>query len=259
MHRELKKSGLHRGIRPTIAVSISTAVLATCGFTGFRTQSARPASNVPQGPIRVKLFDVYSGLALLNAAVEVLSDNGIACSVPPCPTGSRTWSGQTDSSGVLMIPQSAIQFDTYVKTKDHRRARLPEKATKGGTYTHQIELYPEWLFDEQHEWTRGYKLVDAHSGKVLAGIPVKIEFPANDWPAQHGGINRLDEKTNPLGYVFFSFFRKPEPKQGQTLPSAPLADWMTPVASVSASGYRKAELNYFEGSDAERFTVRLVR
>src|ERR1700757_2573548 len=138
MHRELKKAGMrHRGIRATIGVSISTAVLATCGFTGFRTQSARPASNVAQGPVRVKLFDVYSGLALLNAAVEVLSDNGIACSVPPCPTGSRTWSGQTDSSGVLVIPPSAIQFDTYVKTKDHRRARLPEKATKGGTYTHQ--------------------------------------------------------------------------------------------------------------------------
>jgi len=255
MHKEINQSAR----RASIAISISTAVLAMCSVTGVGAQSARPASSSPKVPIRVQLFDVYSGLALANTIVEVTSDNGIQCSVPPCPTGGRTWSGQTDGSGVLMIPASAIQLDTYVKTKDHRNARLSEEAIRDSSRTHPIELYPEWLFDEQHDWTRGYKLIDARSGKVLAHTPVRVEFPANDWPAQHGGISGLDVKTNPLGYIFFSFLRKPEPKQGQTLPSAPLADWVTPVASLIASGYRKAELNYFEGSDAERFTVRLVR
>jgi len=100
MHRELKISALHRGIRVTIAVSISTAVLATCAFTGFRAHSARPASHVPQDPVRVQLFDVYSGVALLNAAVEVPSDNGIACSP-----------GELDDSGCcLRVSESRTEL-----------------------------------------------------------------------------------------------------------------------------------------------------
>ena len=248
----------HKRVRGASAL-VWAAVAIVVSTASCSAQRERSAPNAAQGPVRVQVFDVYSGLALANTSVEVTSDNGIQCSVPPCPTGSRTWSGQTDGSGVLMIPPSALQFDTYVKTKDHRDARLAEEVLRESSRTHQVELYPEWLFDEQHDWTRGYKLVDARSGNVLADTLVRIEFPANDWPAQHGGISRLDVKTNPLGYVFFSFLRKPEPKQGQTLPSAPLADWVTPVASLIASGYRKAELNYFEGSDAERFTVRLER
>src|SRR5690242_794428 len=124
MHKEINQSAR----RASIAISISTAVLAMCSVTGVGAQSARPASSSPKVPIRVQLFDVYSGLALANTIVEVTSDNGIQCSVPPCPTGGRTWSGQTDGSGVLMIPASAIQLDTYVKTKDHRNARLSEEA-----------------------------------------------------------------------------------------------------------------------------------
>jgi hypothetical protein len=201
-------------------------------------------------------------VALANAAVEVTSDDGIigiVCAKAPCTNNGRTWLGLSDDSGMLLIPRPAIKFDTYVKTKDHRAVRLTDDAIKHASSTYQVELYPEWLYSEQYEWTRGYKLVDARTGKVLANTPVWIEFPANDWPAQHGGISSRKVKTNPLGYVFFSFLRKPEQKQGQALPSAPEADWVTPVAWVAVSGYGKAKLNYFEGSDAERFTTRLQR
>ena len=233
------------------------AVVALAGCSS--SSSAQTERSAQETSVRVQLFDVYSGLALTNAAAEVTSDNGIQCKQAPCPTNGATWSDRSDGSGMLMIPRSAIQVDTYVKTTDHRSVKLAEDATKDPSHIHQIELYPEWLYSEQYDWTRGYKLVDARTGKVLANTPVRIEFPANDWPAQHGGISSRKVKTNPLGYVFFSFLRKPEPKQGQTLPSAPLADWMTPVAWVSISGYRKARLDFFEGSDAERFTTRLQR
>src|ERR1051325_3171826 len=93
MNKKLKKSALNRGRCASIALSISTALLAVCGFTGVRAQSARPTSNARQGPVRVQLFDVHSGLALPNTFVEVTSDNG-----------SRTWSSHIDGSGVLMIP-----------------------------------------------------------------------------------------------------------------------------------------------------------
>ena len=234
------------------------AGLAACGSI-FSAQTVRSAPNAAQGPIRVQLFDVYSGLVIANAAVEVTSDNGIQCEQAPCPSNGQTWSGRSDDAGVITIPRSAIQFDTYVRTNDHRSVKLPDDATNGSSDTRQIELYPEWLYSEQYDWTRGYKLVDARSGKVLANTPVRIVFPANDWPAQHGGINSLDVKTNPLGYVFFSFLRKPEPKYGQTLLPAPLADWVTPEVWAAVSGYQKAKLNYFEGNYAERFTTRLQR
>lgn len=233
------------------------AAVAFAGFSVSCSAQAGSAVHGPQGPVRVQVFDVYSGLALANADIEVTSDNGIQCRQAPCPTNGQTWSGRSDGSGVLVIPPSAIQFNTYVKVEGRRTAKLPEDAMKEASRIHPIELYPDWLEDEQHEWTRGYKLLDARSGKVLANTPVRVEFPGNDWPAQHGGITSLELKANPLGYVFFSFLRKPEPKQGQTLPDAPLADWMTPEASVIVSGFRKAKLNYFEGNDAERFTIRL--
>ncbi len=234
------------------------AILAMCCASGVRALAQRSAAGTSQGPVRVQLFDVYSGLAIANTLVEVTSDNGIRYSVPPCPTNGQTWSGQTDASGSLMIPRSAIQFNNDVKTKDHRGVVLGEDVINdpSGT-THQIELYSQWLFEEQHDWTRGYKLVDARSGKTLANASAHIEFPPNDWPAQHGGITRLDVKTNPRGYVSFSFLRKPEPKQGQTLPDAPLADWMTPEVWVAVPGYSKAKLNYFDGSDDGRSNVQL--
>ncbi|GEM_PF-5895162 len=236
---------------------IWAAVALPLSGTIFSAQTQRAGSNAPQSPVRVQLFDVYSGLALANADVEVTSDNGIRCSVPNCPTNSHTWSGRSDNSGVLMIPRSAIQFNNDVKTKDHRGVVLAADVIKdSSSTTHPIEIYPEWLFDEQHDWTRGYKLVDPR-GKVLANIPAHIEFPASDWPGQHGGINSLDLKTNPIGYVFFSFLRKPEAKPGQALPDAPLADWMTPVASLVVPGYRKATVNFLDGSDDERSVIRL--
>ena len=213
MNKKLKKSALNRGRCASIALSISTALLAVCGFTGVRAQSARPTSNARQGPVRVQLFDVHSGLALPNF-VEVTSDNGIRCSAPPCATGSRTWSSHIDGSGVLMIPPSAIQFDTYLKTKDHRSAKLPEDTTKGTTYTHEIELYPEWLFDEQHDWTRGYKVVDARSGKVLADTAVRIEFPANDWPCATWGHQQARRKDKSAGLCLLFLSEKTRTETG---------------------------------------------
>lgn len=244
--------------QPTSLLICAAVVLAAAGIRSS-VRADRSGPNAPHGPVRVKLFDVYSGLPLANAAVEVTSDNGIRCEVPPCPTNGQKWLGRTDGAGVVIIPSSAIQSETYVRTKDHRDVKLEENERKDPSHIHQAELYPEWLFSEQYDWTRGYKLVDARSGKVLANTTVRIEFPGNDWPAQHGGIGSLDTKTNPLGYVFFSFLRKPEQQQDQTSPSAPLADWVTPEAWVAVSGYRKAKLNYFEGSNAERFTTRLQR
>jgi hypothetical protein len=234
---------------------IWTALIVPACSCGLSAQTGQFSAHARQGPLRVQLYDA-SGLPLSKAVVEVTSDNGIRCEMSPCPTSGQTWSGQSDNSGALIIPRSAIQTETYVRTKDYRSVRLPEPM-KYTSRVHQIELHPEWLYGQQYDWTRGYKLVDARSGKVLARAPVRIEFPPDDWPAQHGGIGSLEVKTNPRGYIFFSFLRKPEEIQEQTLPAVPQADWVTPVAWVAVSGYRRAKLNYFEGSDAERFTTRL--
>lgn len=240
---------------PLLMVAASTLAACTSSFSA----QAKHTRNVAQGAVRIRLFDAYSGSVLANTDVAVRSDNGIVCEQSPCPQNSQTWSGRSDEFGALTIPPSATQFHIYVQPKDHRLSKLAVDAITGSSDIYPIELYPEWLFNEQHEWTRGYKLVDARSGRALANILVHIEFPGNDWTAQNGGVTHLDVRTNSLGYVFFSFLRKPEAKEKQTLPSAPLADWMTPEASVVVFGYRKAKLNYFEGNDAERFTMRLER
>lgn len=240
--------------RMMVAIGLAMVLAAWSACVSAKTSP----SSAPRGPVRVRLFDVYSGLALANVEVKVTSDNGVQCELPPCPANGQTWSGRSDSAGVVIIPRSAMQVNTYVDTKDYRGARLGDE-DQASSQTRDIELYPESLYSLENDWTRGYKLVDARTGKVLANIAVRIEFPNDDWPGRHGGISGLELKTNPLGYVFFSFLRKPDPKPGETLPEAPLADWMTPEASVVVPGYGKAKLNYFEGNDAERFTTRLRR
>ena len=259
IRKRLKKSqlGRRRLNRPSLLVW-SAVVLAT-GSGVLSTQGKPSGPGMPQGSVRAQLFDVCSGQPLGNTDVEVTSDNGIRCIQPPCPTNDKKWSGHSDDAGVVSIPRTAIQAVTFVNAKDYRDAALPEDAVKSASGTTRLELYPAWLGSEEHDWTRGYKLLDARSGKVLASIPVRIEFPASDWPARHGGISGLAAKTNLIGYVFFSFLRKPKKSEAQALPSAPEADWLSPVAWVMVPGYRKARVNYFEGSDDQRSVVRLQR
>ena len=259
--RRTRKSWLSNQRVRSGSLLIWTIVPLLIFTVGCTAQAQRPAPSIPQGPVRVQLFDAYSTLALANTDVEVTSDDGIigfAC-VPTyqCAGNHKTWSGRSDDSGVLVIPSSVIQFHNDVKAKDHQVGRLTEDAIKDSSHTHQIELYPEWLSDDQYEWIRGYKLLAARSRKVLANTPVRLEFPMNDWPGQHGGTGGLDVRTNSLGFVFFSFLRKPEPKLGQPSPAVGEAQWMTEEAWVIVSGYRKARLNYFAGSADEKSVIRL--
>ena len=256
----IQNSPERSGLSPERLRGNSVLICAAATLAVFSVGSdvqAKHSRKETQSPVLVQLFDVYSGLALSHPDVEVRSDDGIVWAKAPCPTNGTTWLGRSDDIDVATIPSSALRFETYVEAKDHRLIKLADDVTKDSSHIYKIDLYPEWLDDAQHGWTRGYKLLDARSGKALANTPVRIEFPANDWPGQHGGISSLRLKTNLLGYVFFSFLRKSEEKPGQTLPSAPPADWMTPEGRVIVSGYREAKLNYFAGPDDERSVVRL--
>jgi hypothetical protein len=178
IQRKANKSWLSNERVRSGSLSIWVIVALFIFTVSCSEQAKRPAPSVPQGSVRVQLFDAYSALAVANTDVEVTSDNGIisiTC-VGRCPDSRKTWSGRSDDSGVLMIPASAIQVDTWVKVKDHQADRLPEVEIKDSSKVHQIELYPDWRNSEPYEWIRGYKLFNAHSGKVLTNTAVRVEF-----------------------------------------------------------------------------------
>jgi len=198
--------------------------------------------NAPGETARVQLFDAWSGQPIANTETKVESNNGIVCRMAPCPNNAKHWAGRSDGSGRVTIPRSVLQFDTYVSTELHETADLKEAAPDASD-TWVIELFPKRLKDAGEVDVRGdkltgldlrgYKLLDARTGKPLANKAVRIEFPL---------IGPLDPKTNSLGYVFFPLERALGPS-------------FEPEAWVTAAGYQRTKLDL----DAPRQGTKLKR
>ena len=185
--------------------------------------------DAPGTSVSVQLMDAWSGQPIANADIKVESDNGIRCVKAPCPTNGKEWAGRSDAAGRLMIPKSEIQASTYVGTSLHESANL-EEALSGTSGRWVLDLFPKRLNDEADK--RGYKLIDARTGKPLANMSVRLEFPLT---------GALDTKTNSLGYAFFPWERAygaPEP-----------AAW------VIARGYRRTKIDL----SAERRGTKLIK
>ena len=201
-------------------------------------QDQRPSTqpsilNAPGETVRVQLFDAWSGQRIANADIKVESNNGIVCRKAPCPNNAKQWLGRSDNAGRVIIPRAVLQFHTYVSTELHEGADLKE-AVPGASDTWVIELFPKRLNDEGEAGARGYKLIDARTGKPLVNTSVRIKFPRT---------GALDTKTNSLGYVFFPFERAFRPSFAE------------PKAWVTAAGYQRTKLDL----DAPRQGTKLKR
>lgn len=60
----------------------------------------------------VAVVDAISGRPLPQLAVRVDGDSGVRCAVAPCPTETSTWSGTTDTNGLVRLPpqQPALRY-----------------------------------------------------------------------------------------------------------------------------------------------------
>lgn len=174
--------------------SILLLTVASC--LAQRSADSRPSIREAKGAtVKVQLLDAFSGQVIANSAVEVSSDNGIRCETPPCPTDDKQWRGKSDAAGFTLIPTSVLQFETTIKTPAHH-GNLVEDSEKAAGDFWLAELLPARLDGASELGLRPIKLIDAHSSRPLANLPVLIEF---------GKTSNFKTQTNALGTLFIPF------------------------------------------------------
>jgi hypothetical protein len=209
--------------RFTSAILASSLVLAEIVAVACSPERAEHAPSMLHAKgesVRVQLLDVASGRPIANAEVEVSSDNGVRCVQPPCPTNSQQWTGRSDASGQVVIPKTALQAVTTVKTPGHD-GDLIEDSEPAGDGGWAAELFPR---DTSDTAPRPIKLIDARNGKAIAKAPVRMEFRATD-----GRWDSVTTTSNELGYVFVPF---------RVVMTAAEQSW------VVVPGYRRTQVDF---------------
>jgi hypothetical protein len=146
--------------------------------------------------VRIRLLDAVSGRPVANVDVELWSDNGIRCVQAPCPTNGQAWTGRSDAAGQVVVPTSAVQAVTSVRTPGREGDLIgdSESAGRGGWIA---ELFPR---DSGESAPHPIKLIDGRSGRPIVNAPVRVEFQTDA-----GTWDSVKTATNALGYIFVPF------------------------------------------------------
>jgi hypothetical protein len=232
----------------TLLLAMASAVPLAVFSVSQARQPLHKIWETPSATIRLQLFDAFSGAPL--AAIQIECEGPIyarpaatAQVRPPGPSPvAQQWSGHSNASGLVAFPRSAILRDCRVKTQQYESTYLHDACSDSASTTGsgwRMELFPDRLGKEGLSGMERIKLIDGRTGKPLANMPVRVEFPAT-------GI--LESKTNALGYVFFPLERTISGK-----PSKPDMAW------VIVPGYGKATFNFEFGPPVDRCGTKLRR
>ena len=85
-----------------------------------RLATGQRAGAAARGDLQVRVIDAGTQKALANTDVDVYSDNGIRCIQAPCPTNGMSWRGRTDKHGVVVIPDSVVQYSMTIGAPGYR-------------------------------------------------------------------------------------------------------------------------------------------
>jgi hypothetical protein len=183
---------LHSAVLATSLVLVSMVPVACSQDPGDGSPSILHAKG---DSVRVGLLDAVSGRPIANTDVELWSDNGVRCVQAPCPTNGQGWAGRSDASGQVVVPTSAVQAVTAVKTPGHEGDLIGDsEPADGGGWT--VELFPQ---DSSGTAPRPIKLI-ARNGRPIVNAPVRVEFQTDA-----GKWDSVKTATNGLGYIFVPF------------------------------------------------------
>jgi hypothetical protein len=167
--------------------------ILTVACSQERAENAPSILNAKGDSLPVVLLDAATAGPIVNAEVELWSDNGVRCVQAPCPTNGRQWRGRSNAAGQVVIPKKALQPVTSIKASGYDGDLIEDSEFRGdGGWT--AELFPR---DTSDSPPRPIKLIDGRSGKPIANAPVRVEFTTKD--ARQDSVTRA---TNALGYVF---------------------------------------------------------
>ena len=170
--------------------------------------------------VRVQFLDATSAQPIANTDIELWSDNGIRCIQAPCPTNGKQWKGRSDAFGRMVIPKSALNTTTTLKSAIYH-GDLVQDASPNGGGTWAIELFAE---EAGVPGPHPLKLIDARTHKAIANTPVRIETRDS-----HGPGSTQSVSSNALGYIFVPF---------QMAVKGAENSW------VVTSGYRDAHIDF---------------
>lgn len=207
--------------RYRLVALLCVALLVAATACAQRSSDAQPSILQAKGDsVHVQFLDATSAQPIADTDIELWSDNGIRCIKAPCPTNGKQWKGKSDADGRIVIPRSALNTSTTLKS-DAWHGDVIEDASPvaGGSWT--IELFAEEAGDPG---PHPLKLIDARTHKAIANTPVRIETRN-----AHGPSSTESVSSNALGYILVPF---------QTVAKGAENSW------VVAPGYEDAHIDF---------------
>jgi hypothetical protein len=205
--------------RPFLLLCVAPLVAVTA--CAQRSTDAQPSILQAKGDsVRVQFLDATSAQPIADTEIELWSDNGIRCVQAPCPTNGKQWKGKSDAYGRVVIPKSALNTSTTLKS-DSYHGDLIQDASPGAAGSWTIELFAEKAGDPG---PHPLKLIDARTHKAIANTPVRIETRN-----AHGPSSAESVSSNALGYILVPF---------QIVVKGAENSW------VVAPGYRDAHIDF---------------
>jgi hypothetical protein len=203
-----------------LTTSLVLASMVPVGCSPAQGDRAPTILQAKGDSVRVRLLDAVSSGPIANAAVELWSDNSVRCVQAPCPTNGQEWAGRSNAAGQVVVPTSAVQAVTSVRTPGHEGDLIGDsEPADGGGWT--VELFPR---DSSESAPHPIKMIDGPSGRAIANAPVRIEFRTDA-----GRWDSVKTTTNALGYVFVPF---------RVVVAAAEQTW------VVVPGYQRAQLDF---------------
>ncbi|MEO6210621.1 MAG: hypothetical protein ABIQ10_10905 [Gemmatimonadaceae bacterium] len=175
-------------------------ILVFCALSALACAHAQVPAGTEQSilaakgdSVRVRLYDVTTAKPIASTDFELTSDNGIRCIKAPCPTDGKSWKGESDAKGEIVIPRSALNTTASITSASYHGDLAGDASpAAGGGWT--LDLFPETGTDPA---PHPLKLLDATTHQPIANVTLRIEA------RNSGGFpNMMSLTSNALGYVF---------------------------------------------------------
>lgn len=174
----------------TLSLVAYAAVLSTGGYCmDIRTAPGPTAT--------VQLIDVSTGHPVRNAALRLVSDNGIRCARAPCPTNTRIWKGRSDTAGFVQIPTREIQSSTQIETELLTGDLIEDSEAASDTVWIAALLPVNSSYAGPPGPPRPLRLIDGTTSRAVADADASFEL-------RRTGETKVlfKARTNDFGYVF---------------------------------------------------------
>jgi hypothetical protein len=118
--------------------SILTAMGAVAFAFTLTAFACAPVSRVPVK--RILLIDAETNKPIQLAQVTVTKKVKIYCSKAPCKTRNRIWKGETDPSGVFLVPSHMVKSSSVIQANGYVAKTAGAQLSKSRKVSYTLKL-----------------------------------------------------------------------------------------------------------------------